>query len=68
MPRKEVHTSSSHHRARESARQLVRDIAKNHGYLGEDVYSQMSPEVRREVEEAMLKKDEMIGSSVIAYE
>lgn len=50
-----------------SARQLVQSIAKKHGFLGEDVYSRMEPDVRRQVEEAMLKKDEMIGSSVITY-
>ncbi|KUL86125.1 hypothetical protein ZTR_07715 [Talaromyces verruculosus] len=47
------------------ARQLVQSIAKKHGFLGEDVYSRMEPDVRRQVEEAMLNKDEMIGSSVI---
>ncbi|KAL4958989.1 uncharacterized protein BDV14DRAFT_22393 [Aspergillus stella-maris] len=47
------------------ARALVRHIAKQHGHLGEDVLSRMDPDVRREVEEAMLKKDAMIGSSVI---
>ncbi|KAL4899989.1 hypothetical protein BDW74DRAFT_171075 [Aspergillus multicolor] len=47
------------------ARQLVKAIAKKHGHLGEEILSQMSAEVRREVEEALLRKDEMIGSSVI---
>ncbi|RDH24776.1 hypothetical protein M747DRAFT_252824 [Aspergillus niger ATCC 13496] len=50
---------------RERARKLVEGISKRHGYLGEDVLSQMSDEVRRQVEEAMLRKDEMIGSSVV---
>ncbi|KAL5334193.1 hypothetical protein BJX70DRAFT_378796 [Aspergillus crustosus] len=49
------------------ARALVQQIAKQHGHLGEDVLSRMDPDVRREVEEAMLKKDAMIGSSVITY-
>lgn len=48
-------------------RELVESVAEQHGYLGEGVLSQMSPEVRRKVEKAMLKKDEMIGSSVITY-
>ncbi|THC92944.1 hypothetical protein EYZ11_007587 [Aspergillus tanneri] len=72
MPRSATHFLDLQHQAerltqinRDRARELVRSIAKDHGYLGEDVYAQMSPEVRREVEEAMLKKDEMIGSSVI---
>ncbi|RDK42854.1 hypothetical protein M752DRAFT_275955 [Aspergillus phoenicis ATCC 13157] len=50
---------------RERARKLVEGISKGHGYLGEDILSQMSDEVRRQVEEAMLRKDEMIGSSVV---
>ena len=51
-----------------SARELVESIAKDHGYLGEDVLSQIPDDARRRVEEALLKKDEMIGSSVITYE
>lgn len=49
------------------ARQIIEDIAKSHGYLGEDVYKQMTPEVRRKVEEAMLKKDQFMGASVRTY-
>ncbi|KAL4924172.1 uncharacterized protein BDV17DRAFT_301281 [Aspergillus undulatus] len=48
-----------------AARAIVKEIADQHGHLGEDVLTQMPPEVRRQVEEALLKKDEMIGSSVI---
>ncbi|KAL4790996.1 hypothetical protein BDV19DRAFT_393603 [Aspergillus venezuelensis] len=51
--------------SRKSARKLVKSIAKKHGHLGEEILSQMSPEVRREVEEALVRKDEIIGSSVI---
>lgn len=54
--------------SRASARELVKSIAKKHGYLGEEILGRMEPEVRREVEEAMLNKDELIGSSVMAYE
>lgn len=50
-----------------SARDLVRRIAKGHGHLGEETLQRMDPETRREVEEALLKKDELIGSTVIAY-
>lgn len=53
----------SQHRAKE----LVRQIAKDHGHLGEEVYARMDANTRREVEEALLKKDEMIGSTVITY-
>jgi hypothetical protein len=45
----------------------VEGIAKEHGSLGEDVYSRMEPDVRRQVEEAMLKKDDNIGPPVIEY-
>ena len=54
--------------ARTRARELVEIIANDHGYLGEDVLSQMSDDLRRRVEEALLKKDEIIGSSVMTYE
>ncbi|KAK0610737.1 hypothetical protein B0T14DRAFT_487161 [Immersiella caudata] len=47
------------------ARELVSRIATDHGHLGEEVYQRMDPETRRKVEEAFLKKDLMIGSSVI---
>jgi hypothetical protein len=52
---------------RSEARQLVESIAKEHQTLSEDVYSRMEPDVRRQVEEAILKKDENIGPSVIGY-
>jgi len=43
----------------------VKSIAKDHGYLGENVYAKMDAETRREVQEAMLAKDKMIGNSVM---
>lgn len=52
---------------RSEARQLVESIAKEYGTLGEDVYSRMEPDVRRQVEEIILKKDGKIGPSVIEY-
>lgn len=45
----------------------MQSLAEDHGHLGEDVYSTMTPETRRKVEEALLKKDEIIGASVITY-
>ena len=54
--------------ARDRARELVKEITRGHGFLDESTYARMNPDVRREVEEAMLRKDEMIGSSVITYE
>lgn len=50
---------------RQRAKELVQQIAKNHGYLGEEKLRSIEPELRREIEEAFLKKDQMIGSSVI---
>ncbi|XXH01558.1 hypothetical protein Hte_007918 [Hypoxylon texense] len=44
---------------------LVQEIARSHGYLGEEVLSRMDADTRRQVEEALLRKDEMIGTSVI---
>lgn len=58
-------TDASGRRAR--ARRLVESLAEEHGHLGEDVYATMSAETRRRVEEALLKKDEIIGASVITY-
>jgi len=54
--------------ARTRARGLVESIANDHGYLGEDVLSQMPDDARRKVEKALAKKDEIIGSSVMTYE
>ncbi|RAK90226.1 hypothetical protein BO79DRAFT_262875 [Aspergillus costaricaensis CBS 115574] len=51
--------------SRESARELVRSVAKGRGYLSEEILGRMDQDTRREVEEAMLKKDEMLGSSVL---
>ncbi|KAF4462555.1 hypothetical protein FALBO_10629 [Fusarium albosuccineum] len=54
--------------AQRTARDLVREIAKDRGYLGEDQLARIgaiNPDLRREVEEALLRKDEMIGSAVL---
>ena len=50
------------------ARGLVESIANDHGYLGEDVLSQIPDDTRQKVEKALAKKDEIIGSSVMTYE
>lgn len=55
---------------RKSARQLVKQIAKDHGYISPERFQQLEasgPEFRREMEEAFLKKDLLIGSTVITY-
>ncbi|KJK63796.1 hypothetical protein P875_00064712 [Aspergillus parasiticus SU-1] len=49
----------------ERARRLIEKIADDHGYLDETFLGTLLPEARRKIEDAMLKKDEMIGSSVI---
>ncbi|KAK2934816.1 Histidine kinase/HSP90-like ATPase superfamily [Fusarium oxysporum f. sp. vasinfectum] len=51
-----------------TAQDLVKEIAKERGYLGEEQLArigEINPELRREVEEALLRKDEMIGSAVL---
>ena len=56
--------------AQRTAQDLVREIAKERGYLGEDQLARIgaiNPDLRREVEEALLRKDEMIGSAVLTY-
>ncbi|KAI1487736.1 hypothetical protein F5X96DRAFT_681025 [Biscogniauxia mediterranea] len=53
---------------RQSARELVRQIAKDHGYIHPEKFQQLEAlgaEFRREMEEAYLMKDLLIGSSVI---
>ena len=60
-------TTSAETSERAEARRLVKGIAKEHGYLGEDVLGRLDQETRRQIEEALLKKDLMIGSSVITY-
>jgi hypothetical protein len=53
-----------------SARNLVEQIARDHGYLSEEKLQRMGPDLadlRRDIEEAFLKKDLLIGSIVITY-
>lgn len=51
------------------ARQVVREIVREHGFVQEStlqlINSLVSQEARREVEEALLAKDKKIGSSVL---
>ncbi len=53
---------------RRSAKALVLQIAQDHGYISEEEMQQVNPDFRRKLEEAFLKKDLMIGSSVITYD
>ncbi|KAJ0422940.1 hypothetical protein BJY00DRAFT_299903 [Aspergillus carlsbadensis] len=48
-----------------TARELVEQIARDHGHLDEETLSRMDPDTRRRVKYALFQKDEMIGSSVI---
>ncbi|KAI1372157.1 hypothetical protein F4677DRAFT_456697 [Hypoxylon crocopeplum] len=48
-----------------TARRFVENIAKEHGYLGDEDYAKMDVELRRKVEYAMLKSHLMIGTSII---
>lgn len=54
--------------ARQSAKRLVEQIAKDHGYLGEEKLRRIEPDIRRELEEVFLKKDLTNGSPVITYD
>ena len=49
------------------ARAVVESIADSHGHLGEEVLGTLSPEIRRKIERAMRKKDEMSASSILTY-
>ncbi|KAG7413911.1 hypothetical protein Forpe1208_v008084 [Fusarium oxysporum f. sp. rapae] len=51
-----------------TSQDLVKEIAKERGHLGEEKLArigEINPELRREVEEALLRKDELIGSAVL---
>lgn len=53
---------------RQSAKELVEQITTQHGYLSTETFQQIPDlDVRRKVEEAFLRKDILIGSSVITY-
>ena len=53
--------------ARNKACELVDGIRKEHGFLKKSTFARMDSEMQREVEEAMLKKDDLIGSSTITH-
>ncbi|KAI8635259.1 hypothetical protein F5Y19DRAFT_5509 [Xylariaceae sp. FL1651] len=55
-------------RSRASARELVENITRDHGFVSPERLEQLEtfdPELRREIEEALLTKDRLIGSSVL---
>ncbi|KAJ3566247.1 hypothetical protein NPX13_g7209 [Xylaria arbuscula] len=55
-------------RSRASARELVRRITRDHGFVSPERLEQLEtfdPELRRDIEEALLTKDRLIGSSVL---
>lgn len=49
------------------AREIVRSIIEDLGFVSEKSFETMEPEVRQEVEKALLAKDKRIGSSVLTY-
>ena len=49
------------------ARELVKEVVKDNGFVRESSLKTMTQEVRREVEEALLVKDRKIGASVLTY-
>ncbi|KAI0182894.1 hypothetical protein EV127DRAFT_40641 [Xylaria flabelliformis] len=55
-------------RSRASARELVRKITKDHGFVSPERLEQLETfdsELQRDIEEALLTKDKMIGSAVL---
>lgn len=60
--------SSERQLARNSARELVDEITRDLGFLSKSTYAKMDSETQRKVEEAMLMKDKLIGSSTITYD
>jgi len=54
--------------SRASAQKLVEEIANDHGYLPEEDLQQLTPKLRRRIEQAFLKKDIMTGSGIITYD
>lgn len=55
---------------RVAAQNLVEDIVKDHGYIRASTINgvgKMSQEWRREIEDAILKKDQLIGANIITY-
>ncbi|KFA71989.1 hypothetical protein S40288_08084 [Stachybotrys chartarum IBT 40288] len=51
--------------ARVAARSLIEQIVRDNGFVREGSLESMKPDVRREVEEALLAKDKKIGASVL---
>ncbi|KAI0424953.1 hypothetical protein F5Y09DRAFT_118782 [Xylaria sp. FL1042] len=54
--------------SRASARKLVQKITRDHGFVSPERLQQLetfNPELRRDIEEALLTKDKLIGSSVL---
>ncbi|OTA55865.1 hypothetical protein K449DRAFT_438428 [Hypoxylon sp. EC38] len=48
------------------ARFIIETISKEHGYLGDEVYARMDAKTRRQIQEALFKKNEMVGASIVA--
>jgi hypothetical protein len=49
------------------AQRFIGQVKKDKGFLSEEDLNDIPPAVRQRVEEAMLQKDELIGSSVLTY-
>jgi hypothetical protein len=48
----------------EDARQEIETISENHGYVSEEVWAKMDPDVRKTMRRAFDNKDRIIASSV----
>lgn len=52
----------------QAARNLVQEISRSHGYLDPEKFQRIDPDLRSEFEGAFLRKDNLIGSTVITYD
>lgn len=50
-----------------AAKERIERLCKERGYIPEHVLAKMDLETRQTVEEALLRKDELIGSTIITY-
>ncbi|KAL1877359.1 hypothetical protein VTK73DRAFT_8654 [Phialemonium thermophilum] len=57
-------TKSTPSISREAARKIIEDISIKHGYIRPEILARMPEADRREVQRAMLMKDQLIASSV----
>jgi len=52
---------------KESAKAAVLSTAKRYGYVDDSLWERVAPDVRREIQEICLAKDELAGHSIKTY-